>query len=70
MERMALDSEALSSIGYDPVLRVLEVEFTSGRVYQYFDVPQGEVQRLLRADSHGAYFSERMRDRYRYEAVH
>ena len=70
MERIALDSQALSSVGYDPARRLLEVEFTSGRVYQYFDVPRGEVERLLRAGSHGAYFSERMRDRYRFEAVH
>lgn len=70
MERQSLESEALSSVGYDPARRVLEVEFTSGRVYQYFDVPQHEVQRLLQAESRGAYFSDRVRDRYRYEQVH
>lgn len=67
---MSLDSEALHSVGYDAARRVLEVEFSSGRVYQYFDVPRQEVERLLRADSHGAYFSGHMRDRYRYEQVH
>lgn len=70
MERIPLDSEALSSIGYDPARAVLEVEFASGRVYQYFDVPLHEVERLLRAGSRGAYFSERVRDRYRYELIH
>lgn len=62
-------SEALSSVGYDPKRCVLEVEFTSGRVYQYFGVPEREVDRLLRADSRGAYFSERVRDRYDYRQV-
>lgn len=70
MERITLESAALSSLGYDPARRVLEVEFSSGRVYQYFGVPQVEVQRLLEAESQGAYFSERVRDRYRYEQVH
>ena len=70
MERLHLDSEALSSVGYDPAAHVLEVEFTSGRVYQYFDVPRHEVEGMLRAASRGAYFSERVRDRYRFEQVH
>jgi hypothetical protein len=70
MERHPLDSEALSSVGYDPALHVLEVEFSSGSVYQYFDVPAHEVEKLLRAPSRGAYFSDRVRDRYRYEQVH
>lgn len=70
MDRIPLESEALSSVGYDPARRVLEVEFTSGRVYQYFGVPQHEVERLLRAESRGAYFSERVRDRYEFEQVH
>ena len=70
MDRIPLDSEALSSVGYDAGRRVLEVEFTSGRVYQYFDVPQHEVLRLLRAESRGHYFTERVRDRYRFAQVH
>ncbi|TCZ88385.1 KTSC domain-containing protein [Lysobacter sp. N42] len=70
MDRIPLESEALASVGYDPARHVLEVEFTSGRVYQYFDVPEHEVRRLLEAPSQGAYFSERLRDRYRYELVH
>ncbi|WP_133501551.1 KTSC domain-containing protein [Cognatilysobacter terrigena] len=70
MDRISLDSEALSSVGYDPSRRVLEVEFTSGRVYQYFGVPQIEVERLLEAESQGAYFSERVRDRYPFELIH
>lgn len=70
MDRIPLDSEALASVGYDPASHVLEVEFASGRVYQYFDVPRHEVERLLRAPSQGAYFSDRVRDRYRYELIH
>ena len=70
MERIPLESEALASIGYDPAQRVLEVEFASGRVYQYFGVPQSEVQRMLEAPSQGAYFSDRVRDRYRYALIH
>lgn len=70
MERIPLDSEALASVGYDAAQHVLEVEFTSGRVYQYFGVPRHEVDRLLGAASLGACFSERVRDRYPCAKVH
>ena len=70
MERYPVQSEALASLGYDPGRRVLEVEFASGRIYQYFGVPPREVQRLVDAPSRGAYFSRCVRDRYPFEAVH
>ena len=70
MERIPLESEALASIGYDVARHLLEIEFTNGRIYHYFDVPRTEVERLLAARSQGAYFSERVRDHYRYEQVH
>lgn len=51
MERIPLESEALASIGYDLARHLLEIEFTNGRIYQYFDVPRTEVERLLAARS-------------------
>lgn len=70
MERFPINSDALASLGYDMVRRVLEVEFTSGRVYQYFDVPPREVRQLIDAPSRGGYFSRCVRDRYAFEVVH
>lgn len=70
MERFPIESEVLASVGYDASRRVLEVEFTSGRVYQYFGVPPREVQRLVDAQSRGAYFSRCVRDRYPFDALH
>ncbi|AXK71838.1 KTSC domain-containing protein [Lysobacter sp. TY2-98] len=70
MQRIPVDSEALSSVGYDPAHRVLEIEFTSGSIYRYFDVPMREALRLFESGSLGHYFSERVRDRYRFEQVH
>lgn len=44
----------------------LEVEFRSGSVYQYFDVPAVEFEQLLSAASVGQYFCRFIRDCYRY----
>lgn len=68
MRRQPIESEALQSVGYDAARRVLEVEFTSGEVYRYFDVPEREHAALVRADSSGAYFVEHVRNAgYRFE---
>lgn len=47
----------------------LEIEFHSGGVYQYFNVPESVYVGLLHAASKGSYFHEQIRDRYRYQRV-
>lgn len=62
MERVPVQSEALRGVGYDARRRVLEIEFESGAVYRYFDVPARVHAALMAAESHGAYFSAHIRD--------
>ncbi|MFD7454918.1 KTSC domain-containing protein [Kitasatospora sp. NPDC059827] len=69
MDRTAVDSSVLRSVGYDPRARVLELEFTGGRVYRYADVPPRVHRELLAAQSHGRYFVRSVRGRYAYAAV-
>jgi hypothetical protein len=66
MKRVPVDSEALASVGYDLGRSVLEIEFTSGDVYRYHDVPAHVHRELMDADSHGRHFALHVRDRYRY----
>lgn len=49
--------------------RVLEVEFLSGKIYRYFEVPGLLVLRLLSADSIGRCFNRSIRDRFEYAEV-
>jgi len=56
MQRTPVSSSNLASVGYDPNRGVLEVEFLSGSVYQYFGVPESLYQGLMSASSHGSYF--------------
>jgi hypothetical protein len=48
---------------------ILEVEFNHGGIYQYFDVPENVYEELMNADSHGVYFSENIRNVYKYQKV-
>ena len=57
------------SVGYDSKSMTLEVEFTSGFVYHYFEVPELVARRLMLAKSVGTHLNERIRDHYRYVRV-
>jgi hypothetical protein len=69
MERIQLASRAVSSAGYDAEAQILELEFSSGRIYRYEGVPRGTYQWLLRAPSKGGYVARMINDRYPYRDV-
>jgi len=69
MNRQPVQSSNIRAIGYDPATRTLEIEFHSGGIYQYFDVPESVHSGLLAAPSKGSYFNERIKDRYRYQQI-
>jgi hypothetical protein len=46
--------------------QALEVEFLSGGICQYFDVPQAKWAGFVSADSKGKYFAAQIRGAYRY----
>jgi hypothetical protein len=64
MRRSRVESSAIRSVGYERETAMLEVEFTSDRVYRYFAVPPSVYEGLLNAQSAGAYFNRCIRDRY------
>jgi hypothetical protein len=64
MERTPVTSTNLCSVGYDTDNQIFEVEFNSGAVYQYTNVPIGEYEGLLNSDSKGKYFNANIKNRY------
>jgi uncharacterized protein len=65
MERQAVTSSNISSIGYDSNSSILEIEFNKGGVYEYFDVPQYVYDGLMSASSHGKYANDNIYKNYR-----
>ena len=61
MSRARLVSSMMTSAAYDPTSRVLEIEFATGAVYQYVEVPLDVFQEMLGAPSHGKFFHSRIR---------
>jgi len=69
MIRQIVISSELRSIGYVPERAMLEVEFQSGGVYQYFGVPEVVFAGLVSASSKGRYFNANIREVYFYRRI-
>ncbi|MFN8664179.1 MAG: KTSC domain-containing protein [Thermomicrobiales bacterium] len=69
MQRQPVESSMLRSAGYEPERSILELEFTSGRVYRCFGVPQEVFAELMIAESKGRYFLAQIEDLYPYLQV-
>jgi len=69
LNRVPVESSVLASVLYLPALRLLEVEFHSGLLYQYFDVPQHTYTQLVTAESKGTYFNANIRNRFSYKQI-
>lgn len=69
MKRTAVQSEALTEIGYHRKTRTLEVRFRSGDAYRYTPVAPALYQEFMAAESKGRFFLERIRGRYRFWRV-
>lgn len=69
MQRKSVRSSNLASIGYDEINEILEIEFLSGGSYQYLDVPVYVYEELMDADSHGKYFNEYIKDKYKTKKI-
>ena len=69
MERTAVASSTIASVGYDAASRLLEIVFLTGLVYQYLRVPARVHTALLHAASKGKYFNRYIRNAYSYRRV-
>lgn len=69
IKRHPVESSVLATVGYDGKRRLLEIEFHSGAVYRYLDVPEEIHSRLLTAESKGHFFGAAIRDKFRSERV-
>ncbi len=66
MKREDVESSVIGAVGYS---RVLEIEFESGRVYQYYDVPQDIFEGMQNAESKGRYFNAHIRGQFDYQEI-
>ena len=62
--RLPVKSSLIASVGYSKHALVLAIEFSSGAVYEYDDVPAECFEQLVQAESCGRFFNRAIRDRF------
>jgi len=70
MKRLPVDSSAVRSVGYDQKSLILEIEYTNGSIYDYYDVPPEIYQEFCEADSMGAFVNFRIKPNFQYREVY
>lgn len=70
MAWVVVDSTVIEKFRYKPNTSILEIEFKSGAVYHYFDVPSAvyeEFRSHVRSGgSAGQFFNTRIKEAYRF----
>jgi hypothetical protein len=56
-------------VGYESSGAIMEIEFTSGKVYRYYAVSEHIYLELIRAESAGTFFNQMIKGRYPFEAL-
>jgi hypothetical protein len=64
MDRKKVSSSSIRSVGYDERGRVLEVEFSDGRIIQYRGVSSEIHRRLISAPSIVSYFRDNVEEAF------
>ncbi|KAA0701128.1 KTSC domain-containing protein [Neorhizobium sp. P12A] len=63
MEKILVNSRLISAVRYDSSLARLEIEFKSGRIVPYSDIPEQVYKNLINADSPGSYYRHHILER-------
>ena len=69
MNVTAVESSTLATVAYDRTRELLQLEFNSGALYQYFRVSATVHEALLRAPSKGSYFNQAIRGKFPYRRI-
>lgn len=59
-----MPSSVIRDFDYDESERRLDIEFVTGRLYSYHDVPARIVAAFRAATSKGSFFNRRIRDHF------
>jgi hypothetical protein len=69
MDRYSVASSNIASIGYDAPSQILEVEFLSGTIYQYYGVTENVYDQLMQAGSKGRFLNTYIKNAYGYSRI-
>lgn len=69
VEWMPVESGLFSSAAYRASAQQLYLRFQDGKIYRFFDCPVTVYNEFVTAASKGRYFSQQIRNRFRYQML-
>ena len=69
MNRTPVQSSNIRSVGYDSGSQTMQVEFSSGGVYDYSGVPADVHAKMISAKSIGGAFASEVRGKFEHKKV-
>jgi hypothetical protein len=69
MNRDPINSSNILSAGYDEPSQTLEVEFTSGMIYQYYNISLALFEAFMTSPSKGQFFNQNIKNAYAFSRV-
>jgi len=69
LEWVSVESGLFSSAAYRASARQLYLRFQDGKIYRFFDCPVAVYNEFIAAASQGRYFSQQIRNCFRFELV-
>ena len=64
MQRKRVNSSKLKSVGYDEPSRTLEIEMSTGQVFQYVGVYPEVYRRFMAAPNPTAFYDDKIAEEY------
>lgn len=70
MKKYPVDSEAMTSAGYDADAKILEIQFKNGgAIRQFYEVPAEVFDNLMAAESQGDFFNTEINGKYKEKRI-
>ena len=69
MKLEPVESSNIKGVGYDPSTRALRVQFSSGQVHQYEDVPPETHAAFMASESKGKHFHANIKSAFKSSKV-
>ena len=69
INRIPVESSDVASIGYGEKKMILEVEFHSGSIYQYLNVPEAVYKSFMSSNSKGKFINSDIKGKFSYNLI-
>jgi KTSC domain-containing protein len=69
MNRTAIASPGIAQVGYEEGSEILEIEFASGKIFQFFNVPLNLFNQLMDSSHKERYYETNILERFPYKRI-